>query len=140
MWDENNYEHIGVDEEGTIYIPPVIKIIQGDSKNYQLEIKRISRGKSSEQAIENTKNINYHWELTNSSLMLDPYFIISKENKFRMQRIILSIKVPEGKQVCIPEETEQYLTEAKNSENYELYEMGDHCWKMQEGALTLAEE
>jgi phage shock protein PspC (stress-responsive transcriptional regulator) len=133
-------QKLGLSEEGTLYLPPVIKIVPAESNEYKIELRKISRGKNTRHAVINTKGINYNWELSQGTLTLDPFFLVSNESKYHMQRLIITLKIPEKKKICISGEIEDYIVEARNNRNYEFYELGDRCWEMHEGELRIIEE
>jgi phage shock protein PspC (stress-responsive transcriptional regulator) len=133
-------QKFGLSEEGMLYLTPVIKIIPGESTEYKMELKRVARGRNTKHAVLNTRGINYSWDLSEGTLKLDPYFLISNENKFHMQKLVITLKIPDTKHICISEEIEEYIVEAGNNKNYNFYELGDKCWEMQGGELRVVDE
>jgi hypothetical protein len=133
-------QKFGLSEEGMLYLTPVIKIIPGESTEYKMELKRVARGRNTKHAVLNTRGINYSWDLSEGTLKLDPYFLISNENKFHMQKLVITLKIPDTKHICISEGIEEYIVEAENNKNYNFYELGDKCWEMQGGELRVVDE
>ena len=64
---------------------------------YSLEIEKESKGRSWETAKENADNIDYSFRILDNRLILDPYYSVNLENKWRFPRVETTIPIPEGK-------------------------------------------
>ncbi|MCF8335288.1 MAG: PspC domain-containing protein [Bacteroidales bacterium] len=122
----------GIDRDGNIYLVPSIDIQKSNDQHYRISVKRLSRGKSFENASEYAEKINYSWEMKDSTIALASHFKVPQNDQFRLQHVQVLIKVPEGKKITIHEDTEDYLVYIKNNQHLSSSEMGDKTWRMAE--------
>jgi hypothetical protein len=130
----------GFDEDRNIYLAPRIDIEKSSSGEFELLIKRKARGKSLSNAAHNARKIAYNWDLEETGIELDSYYLVPDYEKFRMQQVFVTILIPEGSYIRLSEEMEDYLDYIPNNENYRRYDMGGKIWKMGEDELVLYRE
>lgn len=126
-----------IDEHGRLYGSPRITIEQADDNKFLLEIRKSSRGASYRKAAALANQTEYNWRLKDNLLVLDSYYRIGKEDQFRLQKVLITLKIPEGESIIISEETEPYLDEIDNDQNFWSSDMGSKKWKMSEKQLLL---
>ena len=73
-------------------------------------IVRKARGATASNAKRIAKSINIGYSFADSTLALDPFFTLPKGEKWRMQEILITINVPEGKRVAIDRNVEKILS------------------------------
>ena len=129
----------GADREGNLYLLPSVDIQRSDDQHYRMSIKKISRGQTFENAAQHAEKINYSWEMKDSTIALASHFRIPKGDQYRLQQIVVLIKVPEGKKITIPEEAEDYLDYIRNDQHMSSSRMGGKTWRMNEDELSLLE-
>jgi len=88
---------------------PLITITKGESDSIKLLIYSEARGSSFKQATINAQNIKYNYTKTDSSLILNPFFTVDKYDKWRMQRVRILLKIPEGEKVIINKRLYYYI-------------------------------
>jgi phage shock protein PspC (stress-responsive transcriptional regulator) len=127
----------GTDRAGNLYIEPEIAILPSQDEAYHIEIKKSSRGPSHHKAAQLADRITYPWSLKDSTLTLASGFRVDKKTPYRIQQLNISIHIPKGKYIIIPEEAEEYLDQAENEHDLWHYEMGGKKWRMSGDELTL---
>ena len=73
-------------------------------------------------------------------MILDPYFSVSLENKWRFPRMEAVIRVPEGKVVVLDRETRDLLEGVRNVNHLSEWNMAGKSWLMTEDGLELVAE
>ncbi len=87
--DENNKE--------IIYSNNVsIEIMETESSVAYLQVEKLAKGKSAEDARKRAEKIKYAFKIEGNVLQLDNYLISAVENKFRGQEIALYLYLPKG--------------------------------------------
>lgn len=106
------------------------------SKNGQFEIlqNNFSRGMSMEESQQLGGNINYQCTIDGNRLTIPSTFTIPNGEKWRAQRVNLTLRVPEGKWVKIDRQNDgvyHTLYDVQTDENYSFPWYGeDYAWKM----------
>ena len=62
-----------------------------------LLIKTTSQGRDTDEAMENSKKIEYPLEIVGDSLTLPDGYLLNKGNPYRMQRVYVKLFLPQGK-------------------------------------------
>jgi phage shock protein PspC (stress-responsive transcriptional regulator) len=87
--DENNKE--------VIYSNNVsIEILETDSPVAYIQIEKLAKGKSSEEARKRAEKIKYAFKIEGTVLQLDNYLTSAVEHKFRGQEVALYLYLPKG--------------------------------------------
>ncbi|MEW4925520.1 PspC domain-containing protein [Algibacter sp. 2305UL17-15] len=103
---------IAHDENGhkIIYSPDIDIIVKSTSDSIaRISIEKSADGRNYETAIERAKNINYEFELKNSTLLLDAYLTTDPENKFSDQDVDVILYLPENTVINFNKNTKHYL-------------------------------
>ncbi len=108
--------------------------------NFILEIEKESKGKNWDRARENAGNIDYAFHIKGNKLILDPYYSVGLENKWRFPRVETTLKIPEGKVVVLDRETRNYLDGIRNVNHLSDWNMAGKTWIMTEEGLELLAE
>jgi phage shock protein PspC (stress-responsive transcriptional regulator) len=127
----NNWYLMKLDAQKTGIGIPQINIITSETDSIKLIVFSEARGRNTKEAIINAKNITYNFTQTDSSLILDPFFIVHNYNKWRMQRVRVLLKVPEGEKVVINKRLYYYFNKHNNID----YDMLGKKLIMQNGDL-----
>ena len=134
-------EHWYLLEDADAYFGRVeldIERAQGDA--FILEIEKRSKGRNWERARENAANLNYSFRTDGNRLVLDPYFSVDLENKWRFPRVDVVIRVPEGKVVALDRNTRDILEGVRNVDHLSDWNMAGKTWRMTgEGLEKIAE-
>jgi hypothetical protein len=114
-----------------------VDIIKANGDVYSLEIEKESKGRSWETAKENANNIDYGFRILDNRLILDPYYSVDLDHKWRFPRVETTIRIPEGKVVVLDRKTRDYLEGIRNVDHLSDWNMAGKTWKMTEEGLEL---
>jgi len=112
-----------------------LDIERTEGNEFVLDIEKESKGRSWEHAGENAANINYHFRTTGNTLVLDPYFSVDLEHKWRFPRVETIVRVPDGKVVVLDRQTRDILEGVRNVDHLSDWNMAGKSWKMTEEGL-----
>ena len=117
-----------------------IDIERSSGDQFILEIEKESKGRNWDQARENANNIDYSFRTRDNRLILDPYYSVKLDHKWRFPRVETTIRVPEGKVVVLDRETRDYLDGIRNVDRLSDWNMAGKTWEMTEEGLELVAE
>ncbi len=112
-----------------------LDIEKTEGEEFLLEIEKESKGRTWEHAGENASNIDYHFRTKENTLVLDPYFSVDLDHKWRFPRVEAIIRVPEGKVVVLHRETRDILEGVRNVNRLSDWNMAGKSWLMTEEGL-----
>lgn len=72
------------------------RIKSTDEKTAYIQIEKQAKGKTFLEAKERAKQIKYNYEMVGNHLVLDNYLLTELKNKFRDQKIEITLFLPEG--------------------------------------------
>lgn len=73
-----------------------IEIIETESSVAYLQIEKLAKGKSADDARKRAEKIKYNFKMEGNVLQLDNYLVAAVEDKFRGQEIALYLYLPKG--------------------------------------------
>jgi len=117
-----------------------LKIEKSGNNEFSILVKKASRGKTREIAKQTSENIIYRFDLKDSTVVFDPYFVLDKGEKYRGQEVDIIIKVPEGKAVYLTDEMVKIIKDIDNVSNTWDGDMVGKTWVMKPEGLTLKEK
>lgn len=128
----------GVDSTDYMYMGKVrFTVEKNDGNNrFELDLKRSSRGSSQKDAVANARQAKTHVEMSGDTLLIHPYFALSKGDKLRGQSAKYILKIPVGKSIYIGESTSHILYDVPNTTNTYDGDMTGKTWTMTEDGLT----
>jgi phage shock protein PspC (stress-responsive transcriptional regulator) len=89
-------------DDDTLYIQNTrVRIIKSLTDSFQVSVVKFADGSSRKEADDNVNKINYHITQVDSTLQLDRGIALTKNEKFRNQRIIITVAVPVGKKIKV---------------------------------------
>ncbi|MEN8228668.1 MAG: PspC domain-containing protein [Bacteroidota bacterium] len=112
-----------------------LDIEKAEGENFKIEVEKESKGRSWDKAEENAADINYKFRTRGNTLILDPYFSVDLDNKWRFPRVETIIRVPEGKVVVLGRETRDILEAVRNVNHLSDWNMAGKSWIMTEDGL-----
>jgi len=96
------FEPFQVIQEDTAYVSNVdVRIVKSTTDSFKVTVVKMATGRSRTIAENNAAAIEYSGVQKDSILLLDKGIAINKTDKFRNQRVILTVYVPVGKKVKI---------------------------------------
>jgi phage shock protein PspC (stress-responsive transcriptional regulator) len=92
----------GLGDADTAFVKNVeVKIQKASTDSFRVTMVRMANGRNRHAADTVANNIIYSGQQKDSLLVLDKGIAITRNNKFRNQRVILTVYVPVGKQIRI---------------------------------------
>lgn len=85
-----------------------VNVVKSKDSAYHVYLMQLSRGNDNEQARKLAEKIEFKVSQQNNSLILPPTFAVSRNEKWRNQKVIVVVEVPEGKNVTLDESIEDY--------------------------------
>ena len=125
------------DDEKLVLGEPTLDIEISDSGNYEIIMKKKSRGRNHGDAVENAEEIKYSWKQVDSLLIFDEYFTLPIGDKWRNQKLQITLKVPEGKAVYLDKSVDDIIHDTENVSNTWDGDMLGKKWIMKQEGLTL---
>lgn len=116
---------------------PTFTIEKSTTGEFLLQVKKRSKGSSTENAQANMEQIDYNFTQKDSTLLFDPYYILKDNAKWRDQEVTMILKVPEGKSVFLDEQMKSIIHDIENVDNMWDGDMVGKYWTMTADGLTL---
>ncbi|MBC7886843.1 MAG: PspC domain-containing protein [Ferruginibacter sp.] len=91
----------GVDDDTAFVKNVEIKILKSPNDSFRVTMLKMVNGRNRRFADTLANLINYNGEQKDSLFILDKGIAITRQNKFRNQRVIVTVYVPVGKQIRI---------------------------------------
>ncbi len=135
----NDFILIAAGPEKILAGKPQLRIEASDAKDFSVIIKKSARGKNSEDVQKNLEKIQYKTSSKDSILILDPYFFLKNQSRWRNQEVQVTLKVPEGKMIHLGDHLDQLKFDFDNINNIWNKEMTGKTWKMTPEGLALKE-
>jgi len=125
------------DDEKLVLGEPTLDIEKSHSGNFELILKKKSRGRTHGDAVENAEEIKYSWKQVDSLVIFDEYFTLPIGDKWRNQKLQIILKVPEGKAVFLDKSVDDIIHDIENVSDTWDGDMLGKKWVMQQEGLTL---
>jgi phage shock protein PspC (stress-responsive transcriptional regulator) len=101
-----NMEPFSSIEDDTAYIRNVtVQIVKSNTDSFRVTMLKMANGRNRRSADSLISTISYNAHQVDSLLVLDRGIQINKTDKFRNQRVIITIYVPVGKQIRVADNT-----------------------------------
>lgn len=107
-----------------------LNIIESDNDRMYVKIRKMSQGKSREDARDNADLISYGYKLDEDELRIDGYFLAELSNRFIEQRVYVDLYVPEGQVLFLDGSTRTFLYDVDNIQNIYDNDMAEHYFQM----------
>lgn len=120
--DENNKE--------VIYSNNIsIEIMETDVPVAYLQVEKLAKGKSAEDARKRAEKIKYAFKIDGNVLQLDNYLVSAVENKFRGQEVRLYLYLPKG--IYFKTDKNFYTYDISNNDFFNLhYSSSDYIYRV----------
>jgi phage shock protein PspC (stress-responsive transcriptional regulator) len=138
-WDEDEHRsrwHVEMEDnmEVKIYYP-TIDIEKSETDSFQLIVKKGAMGGGQKIAGIRADKIGYALEQRDSTIWLNPFYTIPAGEKYRGQKVKLTLKVPKGKMVYLDHSVENIIYDIENATNTYDGDMINRRWIMGETGL-----
>ena len=100
-----------------------VTVVQSNSSEASLKIRKTSEGRNRKIATENADRIAYNYTRNNNTLLLDGYFLSGLENRHKDEQVSVQVAVPEGVVVYFGNSTRSFLYDIDNVQNIDDNDM-----------------
>jgi len=135
----NDFILIPVGSEKALAGKPLLRIEATDATEFSVIVKKTTRGRNAADVQKNLENIQYNFTSKDSILILDPFFVIGNQAKWRNQEVQITVKVPTGKLIHLDTKLDQLNFDFDNINNIWNKEMTGKTWEMTPEGLALKE-
>jgi len=118
---------------------PSLRIESTTAPDFSIVISKQTRGKNAAEVQNNLNLIQYNFSAKDSTLVLDRFFTIGNQAKWRKQEVQIIVKIPNGKQVQLGKDLDQLHFDFDNVNNIWSGEMTGKIWTMTPEGLSLKE-
>ena len=109
---------------------PQVDIVQSETDSFQVVVLQSAFGRDRKEASSLAKNISYDAIQKDSLLLLNNYFDISANDKFRAQNVKIIIKVPVNSSIYLSNRMERVIYDIDNVTNTLDADMVNRSWIM----------
>lgn len=135
----NDFMVANIDGKQVLAGRPHLNLEATDGTDFSVIIKRKARGKNGNEIQNNLNLIQYKVNSKDSTLVLDPFFTLATQAKWRSQEVFVTVKVPKGKMVHLGSNLDQLYFDFENINNLWNKEMTGKTWIMSSEGLSLKE-
>lgn len=139
-WDIDPFKVVNVDGENIMLGQPRFDIEPSGTDEIVMVFRKRARGKNHDDAVLNINDMVYHYQVTDSLISLDPWFLTGKESKWRDQRLDIILKLPVGKTVYLDQELEDIIYDIDNVSNTLDEDMIGKFWTMKPEGLMMLQD
>lgn len=119
---------------------PTLDIEKSYTDKFEIRLRKKSRGKTTDMAIDNAESIAYKWNQKDSLITFNQFFTLPTDSKWRKQRLHITMKIPEGKVIYLDNTMGKIIHDIENTSDTWDYDMLDLKWIMTKDGLSLLEE
>ena len=139
-WDIDPFKVVNVDGENVMLGQPQFDIEPSGTDDIVMVFRKKARGKNHDDAVQNINDMVYQYQVTDSLITLDPWFLTGNESKWRDQRLEIILKLPVGKTVYLDKKLEEIIHDIDNVTNTLDEEMVGKFWTMKSEGLMLQQD
>jgi phage shock protein PspC (stress-responsive transcriptional regulator) len=114
-----------------------LRIVPGDTGEYMLTVHKSAMGKNIPLARKRAANIAFHAHQADSVIWIDNHFTLPEGEKWRNQKVTLTLKVPEGQVIHLRRNMEMLLHRSDQADDTWSDEMIGKNMIMTAGGLKL---
>lgn len=138
-WDLDRFKVVNVDGKNIMLGQPRFDIEKSSTDDIVLVIRKKARGKDQGDANRNIQDVVYNYQVKDSVIVFDRWFLTGSDSKWRDQRMDIILKLPEGKSVHLSESMADIIFDIENVSNTWDREMVGKFWEMRPEGLTMKE-
>ena len=136
-WDIERFKTVLVDGKPVLLGEPRLDIEKSSTGECVILIKKWSRGKTQAEANEHIQSIVYHYQLSDSILTFDPWFMPGENAGWHDQRVEMTLKLPENMSVHLGAGMEKLIYDIDNVSHTWDGDMIGKTWIMKPDGLTM---
>jgi phage shock protein PspC (stress-responsive transcriptional regulator) len=139
-WNLDRFKVVTVDGKNLMLGQPRFDIEKSGTDDVVLVFRKRARGRDQADANENIQEIVYNYQVSDSIITFDPWFLNGTDGKWRDQRVDIILRLPVGKSVYLSDEMVKIIHDIENVSNTWDREMAGKYWDMLPDGLTLREK
>ena len=112
-----------------------IDVIKTAGEHIELKVVKRSKGSNRREAGLNAEHVFMTYEIEDNNLKVSQFTSFPKEDRFRRQRIQMSIALPEGKSIYLDPSSREIIYDIENVTNTYDGRMMGHTWLMTANGL-----
>jgi phage shock protein PspC (stress-responsive transcriptional regulator) len=132
----NNIKVLEINGKDILVASPTFSVEKSGNSSSELNISKTSKGNSLKSAKKNAEQIDLNYTIDGSKLILDPYFTIEENGKWRNQKCNITLKIPDEKVIFLSESLLSIIHNIDNTSNMWIGDMVNHYWIMKPEGLT----
>lgn len=135
---DSNVTFPGVNSTDILYMGETeftIEMNRADSL-FHLVLYREARGSNQKDAVVNAQSIVSYSEIAGDSLLINPYFVVLDDGKFRYQDNKYILRIPIGKSIHLNPNSRQIIDDIPNTTDTYDGKMVGHTWTMTPDGLS----
>ena len=137
-----NIDGIRIFDENLIVNNVRIKLTQSKDEDFHLIHTNQSRGKDSGEVNQLAKAIEYEPVVSENGILLPTEFLIKKGSKWRNQQVNLTLEIPKGKSITLPDGSSDLTRHIKVNHDLEyppIHLSKGQVWTMKENSFYAKE-
>lgn len=134
--EDEHFDLIQIDQDQLVFGYPLLDIQASDDNQYHLVLKKRASGFYQKEAINRAQNIEYQYQLKNNLLLVQPFFTAPLDDKWRNQKLRITLEIPIGKVVKLNPLSDRVIYDIQNTTNTLDRRMVNHHWQMTTSGLT----
>jgi phage shock protein PspC (stress-responsive transcriptional regulator) len=138
-WDLDRFKIVSVDGEKVMLGQPSFDIEKSNTGDIVLLFRKRARGKDQDDANNNIQEMIFNYQVKDSLIIFDPWFLTGTESKWRDQKMEITLKLPVGRSVYLSDEMARIIFDIENVSGTWDHDMAGKYWEMRPEGLTLKE-
>lgn len=104
----NKYRFLSRNGDSLLLNTVRVRVVKSEDSAYHINIEKRARANTPDKAVESARNIQFAVDQNDSLVLLPNWFMVSKENKFHNQQVVVNVAVPVGKKIMIDRSVNRY--------------------------------
>jgi phage shock protein PspC (stress-responsive transcriptional regulator) len=135
--DINHFKEVQIDGKFILLGEPRLDIEKSSSNDCVIIVKKHSKGSTTSECNENIRKIIYRYQVTDSSLTFDPWFMVGEKQNWRDQKVNITLKIPEGTSIFLNDNMDRIIYDIENVSNTWDHDMIGKTWVMTADGLAM---
>ena len=140
LLSEKEYGYSYTGNTKMLYDTPKINVKESMDNSFHINIIKESIGLNRQKAEMHARKMKYDFELTDSVLSLDPYFVMDEKTKWYDPELVINLYVPVGKGIYIDGNAGELLHSVETKTHGSTINFTDKQWIMDENGLIPTEK
>lgn len=115
---------------------PLVDVTKSADTLFHIRVKKVANGFNQKEAINRAQNIDWNYTLNGNVLRAQPYFKTPLADKWRNQRVYVTLEVPINKTIKLNPLSDRVIYDIKNITNTLDGKMVNHHWQMTHTGLA----